>query len=195
MRYLKIHEEFTNDINNMNDLTAKLNKYNISTEEWGTKKSKSIKYLLNELNEKECVLVEEDGGLVRYIEFVGIKVYYNDEDGNNWYLNEDEQIFTDGRKRRRTMQSSVSEKMIAGEDPKDGAVRGAMEEIGVKLDINKLTSLRDISFNDNSPSYPGLQTKYKGYQFTTVINKYQFNPDGYVEKQEDKSTFFKWVKI
>lgn len=195
MKYLKILEEFTDEINNLNDLVAKLNGYNIPLEKWGKDKSKTTKHLLNEITGKECIIIDEDGTPMRYIEFVGIKIYYNDEEGNNWYLNESEQIFKDGRSRKRTMQSSVSEKMIAGEDPLVGAVRGTMEELGVKIEASKLTGRRDISFADSSQSYPGLQTKYKGYQYTIIFNKEQYNPDGYVEEQEDKSTYFRWVKL
>lgn len=195
MRYLKILEEFTSEVKNVNDLISKLNQYGISVEEWGTKQAKSPIYLLNEITGKECSIVEEDGKLVRYIEFVGVKVYYDDLDGSRWYLKEFEQIFTDGRVRKRSMKSSVSEKMKSGEDPLESAVRGVMEELGVSIESSQLSDRRDISFNGDSLSYPGLETKYKGYQFTINFTKEQYNPEGYVEVQEDKSTYFKWMKL
>lgn len=195
MRYLKILEEFTDDVNNINELISKLNEYSIPINEWGTKNAKTVQHLLNEIKDKECSIVDEDGKLVRYIEFVGVKVYYDDEDGNKWYLKEFEQIFKDGRTRRRSMKSSVSEKMKSGEDPLESAVRGVAEELGITVQKEQLQDGKDISFNGDSASYPGLQTKYKGYQFTMSLTKEQYNPEGYVEKQSDKSTYFKWMKL
>lgn len=195
MRYLKILEEFTNEVKDVNELIAKLNEFGISVEEWGTKQAKTPRHLLNEITGKECSIVDEGGQLVRYIEFVGVKVYYDDEEGNRWYLKEFEQIFKDGRVRKRSMKSSVSEKMKAGEDPLVSAVRGVEEELGVIIQDSQLSDRRDISFNGDSVSYPGLQTKYKGYQFTTTFTKEQYKADGYVEVQEDKSTYFKWMKL
>ena len=195
MRYLKILEEFTSEIHNVNELIAQLNDYGISVEEWGSKHAKSPIHLLNEITGKECSIVDENGQLIRYIEFVGVKVYYDDEDGNRWYLKEFEQIFKDGRVRKRSMKSSVSEKMKAGEDPLESALRGVKEELGIDVVESQLTGRRDISFNGDSQSYPGLQTKYKGYQFTTIFNNEQYKAEGYVEVQEDKSTYFKWMKL
>lgn len=194
MRYLKILEEFTEDINNTNELIAKLRQYHIPVDEWGVGQAKTPQHLLNEINDKECSIEDENGKLVRYIEFVGVKVYYIDENENLYYLKEFEQIFRDGRVRRRTMKSSVSEKMKSGEDPLESAIRGISEELGIDVEKSQLKDGKEISFNGDSVSYPGLQTKYKGYQFTIYLTKEQYNPDGYVEEQEDKSTYFKWIK-
>ena len=43
-------------------------------------------------------------------------------------------------------------------------------------------------------SYPGLETKYKGHQYMCYFDKSQFDPNGYVEIQKDKKTFFVWHK-
>ena len=60
---------------------------------------------------------------------------------------------------------------------------------------HQLTKRRDLHYNGGSLSYPGLDTKYKGHQYNCQIEKEQFDPNGYIEIQKDKKTFFNWVKI
>lgn len=196
MRYLKIFEDFKfSSISNLNELKSKLVEYGVPINLWGTGKSKTVEHLLEEISEKECTVVDEGGYLVRYIEFVGIKVYYIDKDDNTWTLKEDRQEFHDGRVRRRNMPSSVSEKMKSGEDPSIAGVRGLKEELGIDIEESQLKKRKDLDFNGGSISYPGLKAKYKGHQFICYLNDAQFVSGGYVERQKDKSTFFVWKKL
>lgn len=195
MKYIKIFEDFNpRSIRNVEELENKLKEYSIPVEEWGTGEAKTIEHLFDELNNDDCSVEDRGGYLIRSIEFVGIRIYYKDKDNNTWVLKEDKQEFKDGRVRRRNMQSSVSEKMKFGEDPSIAAIRGIEEELGVEIGREQLTKMRDLSYNGGSQSYPGLRTKYKGHQFTCFFNHNQFNENGYIEVQKDKSTFFKWFK-
>ena len=74
---IKLFEEFNSDLDNLKEL---LNSYNIPIDLWGTGKSKTINNLLNELENNECSLEEKNDKITRYIEFVGIKIYYNKDD-------------------------------------------------------------------------------------------------------------------
>lgn len=196
MKHLKLFEYFNiNDINSIEDLTKKLKEYNIPCDKWGTGYAKDIQSLYNELKGEECAIIDQQGYLVRYIEFVGIKIFYTDQQGNKYELKEDRQVFKDGRERRRTMQASVSEKMKFGEDPLISAIRGVKEELGITLKDGQLIKHRDLHYDGSSHSYPGLKSKYKGHVFNCTITKSQYRPEGYVERQEDKSTYFIWVKI
>ncbi len=188
---IKLFEEFNVDLENLKEL---LNGYNIPIELWGTGKSKTINNLLDELDNDECSLEEKDNKLTRYIEFVGIKIYYIKDD-ERFILKEDRQEFNDGRVRRRDMPSSVSEKMVFGEDPVIAAIRGIREELGVKIEAHQLTKRSNLNYNGGSLSYPGLDTKYKGHKFICNLIDDQFNPSGYVEIQKDKKTFFIWEKL
>lgn len=192
MKWIKLFEDFENQ--KLNDLKNQLLKFSIPIDNWGTGKSKTINHLLDELENKECSLSEIDNDILRSIEFVGIKIYFQSPD-SNWVLKEDRQEFNDGRIRRRNMPSSVSEKMKAGEDPLIAAVRGIEEELGIKIEQNQLTKRRDLFYDGGSLSYPGLKTKYKGYQFTCYLQPHQFDENGYVEVQKDKKTYFVWHKI
>lgn len=195
MRYLKIFEYFNlQEIKDIKTLTSKLKEYKVPIDYWGTGHAKTVEHLLDELLNDECHIKDEGGYLVRYIEFVGIRIFYKDKDGNLFYLKEDRQEFKDGRTRRRTMPSSVSEKMKFGEDPSVSSIRGIEEELGIKVTQNQLMKQRDLDYDGGSQSYPGLKTRYKGHQYTCYLRDNQYNPKGYVEVQKDKSTFFVWVK-
>jgi len=192
MKRIKLYEEF-NDV--LVELINLLKKYDVPIEHWGTGKSKTIEHLLAEIEEKECSLVENKKNIVRYIEFVGIKIYYTDENDQRWVLKEDRQEFNDGRIRRRSIPNSVSEKMKSGEDPLISAIRGIREELGVKIEAHQLSKYSDLHYDGGSVSYPGLDTKYKGHRFVCQFNKDQFDLSGYIEVQRDKKTFFVWKKI
>lgn len=194
MRLLKLFEEFNYERASIDELKNKLSEHGISIDTWGTGNAKTINHLYKEIQEGECYLSDEGEYLTRYIEFVAIKVYYQ-EDNNMWFLREDRQEFTDGRIRRRKMPSSVSEKMKAGEDPLVSAIRGIEEELGVRVESSQLSKRRDITYNGSSISYPGLTAKYKGHQYSCYLRKEQFDLNGYIEVQSDKKTFFVWEQL
>lgn len=188
---IKLFEEFSSDLVNLKEI---LHKYNIPIDLWGTGQSKTINNLLDELENNECSLEESDNKITRYIEFVGVKIYYTKGD-EKFILKEDRQEFNDGRNRRRNMPNSVSEKMIFGEDPVVASIRGVKEELGIKIDENQLIKHSNLNYNGGSLSYPGLETKYKGHKFICNLIDTQYNPNGYIEIQKDKKTFFIWKKI
>ena len=192
MKWVKLFEEFST---NLSELINLLKKYDIPVDLWGTGKSKTVNHLLNEIRNNECSLVENENSITRYIEFVGIKIYYEDESGQRFILKEEKQEFNDGRIRRRNMPNSVSEKMKFGEDPLISSIRGIREELGVRVEGSQLNKYSDLNYDGGSVSYPGLDTKYKGHKFVCNFTKEQFNPNGYIEVQEDKKTFFVWKKI
>ena len=195
MKYIKIFEDFNpNLINTVEELTNKLKEYSIPVEEWGTGEAKNVEHLLDEIRGEECNVEDRGGYLIRSIEFVGVRIYHKDKDNVTWVLKEDKQEFKDGRVRRRNMPSSVSEKMKFGEDSLISAIRGIKEELGVGVEGHQLIKMRDLFYNGGSQSYPGLRTRYKGHQFTCFFNDDQFDENGYIEVQKDKSTFFKWFK-
>lgn len=195
MNTVKLFEDFfANQIKSINELKTKLQEYSVPIDFWGTGESKTIEHLFDELQNDECTIVDEGGYLVRYIEFVGIRIFYKDQNNQIWALIEDRQEFKDGRVRRRKMPSSVSEKMKFGEDSLISAIRGIQEELEITVTAEQLIKHRPLYYNGGSQSYPGLKAKYKGHQYTCYFDETQFRPRGYVEIQKDKSTFFKWIK-
>ena len=89
---------------------------------------------------------------------------------------------------------AVSEKIKPDEDPKDAMIRGMREELGIEGEISLTETGADEQLL-SSPSYPGLQSQYICHKFEATLNDQQFKPAGYVEEQEDKSTYFIWEEV
>jgi hypothetical protein len=196
MKLLKLFEDFNNNqFRNTDDLKNYLHEFSVPFQYWGTGKSKTTEDLLKEIEDKDCILKEEDGLLIRYIEFVGVEIFYKDKQNNVYRLKEDRQVFKDGRVRKRSLPVSVAEKMQTGEDALISAIRGIKEELQIEVEKSQLVKSDDIDFKGGSLSYPGLRTKYTGHKFKCELKEHQFVPGGYVENQSTKSTYFVWQKL
>lgn len=162
---------------------------------WGTGPAKTLAHLQKEVDDGEAVIVTKpDGRLVRCVEVCDANVFGISPDGRHLRLKEDRQVFADGRERRRQLQYAVLEKMHAGERPLDAMVRGIREELGVAGDID-ITAVRVDLEEAVSPSYPGLLSRYSCHVFDVMLCGEQVRPDGYVEVQADKRTFFIWEPV
>jgi hypothetical protein len=196
MKWIKLFEDFHINENiiipgEYIDFVQMLKDKGINTELYGTGTFKTIGHLYQEIHEGETELTDEDGQLVRRVQFVGARILYK-KDGEWLRLYEEKQIFKDGRERRRTnMPYSAAEKFKSGEDPKEVIVRGMKEEL--KLDITKdqftFYNKKEIENNDD---YPGIKSFHIGYEFLVVLNDEQYNPEGYIERQSDKDVYFTW---
>ncbi len=181
--------------NSVESLSEQLESAGIDTSEWGTGQAKTLAHLAKEIEDKETVLiVDEDGELLRKVTVVGADVYHLSPDGKKYHLKEEKQVFNDGRERSRDLVQAVSEKIKEDEEPREAMIRGIQEELGVTGQILPeyiKTKQRVLS----SPSYPGLKSKYVVHEFRVMLNDEQFNPSGYIETQDDKSTYFIWEEI
>ena len=191
MKHLLLFENYHQNSMDLKSLEEYLIQYGIPTNEWGTGYAKTLNHLLSEINSGECSIVEEDGKLIREIEFVMAEIFYEKE-GKIFKLIEDRQIFSDGRIRTRKKESSVSEKMIIGEDPLKSLIRGIEEELRVYIKESQIESSGTEEKKEESQSFPGLMTKYKGHKFICFFEESQYNPEGYLEIQKDKKTYFVW---
>jgi hypothetical protein len=45
-----------------------------------------------------------------------------------------------------------------------------------------------------SPSYPGIQNENTILSAIVTLSDEQYNPEGYIESQSKKNTYFKWNK-
>jgi hypothetical protein len=173
-----------------------LRHHNISFENWGKDSFKTINHLVKEIVEGESILSIEDNELFRKISIVFIDVCYIDVAGKIFKLIEEKQIFKDGRERKREFkeEGSVAEKLKSGEIADENVVRRAVaEELGIKNITNIINTGTKEDIHE-SESYPGLKTKIIKHFFKVQLNKQQFVPEGYMERQPDKNTYFKWVK-
>jgi hypothetical protein len=173
---------------------AKLLKFGIPIEKWGIGAAKTIDHLVTEVLEGEIDLVEdEEGGLLRKIEPMGVNVYYHDESGD-YRLFEDYAVFKDGRVRRRQLETSIGEKMKPGETTKQAAARAIAEELSIPDGVI-FENWKDKEDIRESNSYPGLMSKYNIHEVDAEIPKEHFKSEGYIERQKDKDIFYKWKKI
>lgn len=179
---LKTEEEFS----------SYLAGFGIPVDIWGQGVSKTIGHLLQEVNDGETVLTQRGRELLRQVGFAAVSVIHRNG-GEVYELFEDRQEFRDGRVRRRDTGSSVSEKIQPGESPKDAAERALREELGITGRVNLKSGNKSEEIKE-SPSYPGLKTQYLRFDFQLELSDDQFSPDGYVEQQQDKTTYFVWQK-
>ncbi len=189
---MSYHERFPKNEVQQAELEVLLTTYGIDFSSWGTGYSKTLQHLLDEINNGESELIEESGSLIRRIRALDITVTHTTSDGRSLILVEDRQEFTDGRVRHRA-KGGVREKLSRDEFADSRSVARALnEELGVTLDLpNDLTPRVEVKDRDAS-SYPGLTGRYMIYFFEVNLPGDCFNPDGYIEHQPDRSTYFVW---
>ena len=75
------------------------------------------------------------------------------------------------------------------------AMRGIGEELGIVIDTNRVTALGQEYQETESFSYPGLITRYDKYTFLVNLADGEYRPEGYVEDDGKKLTYFVWEEI
>ncbi|MEZ4515576.1 MAG: NUDIX domain-containing protein [Chloroflexota bacterium] len=134
----------------------------IDTTVWGENGAKHIEDLWQEIQQGDCRLL--DGPPRRDVSVVEVVL----RRGNRVLL-ELGQTLRDGQTRHRNRPPS--EKLKPGEDARGGAMRCLQEELEVSADgVQELTLNQTPTITDrDSPSYPGLPTRYIVYTATAVV--------------------------
>lgn len=175
-----------------------LTQYNIPIEDWGIGEAKTIEHLLQEINSGETILVEktESQELIRKFSFLSITILCT-YSGTTYRLYEAKQIFTDGRTRERRLDGSIGEKIKLDEtDITKSIGRALSEELGIHEDFEiKSDEIKHSTEEAGSQSYPGLKSLRERFDAVVEIKPSQFDPDGYTEVQQDKTTYFAWEKV
>ena len=83
-------------------------------------------------------------------------------------------------------------KLESEETPEQCLKRELKEELGIEIRETELTPHISHSNVDISSSYPGLNCMYNRNPFDYEMKPEFFNPDGYQEFQENKTTYFIW---
>lgn len=164
--------------------------------EWGDNGSKPLSALYKEIqNGESIVYLDNAGNIIRNISYVGIEVYFT-TDSRIFRLYEDHQEFKNGFiKVRESQTEGVFEKMMIDEDPIVAGFRGIKEELGINARGVHLSAKKDnpqIFPPKNSKTYPGVLSVHTKHSLCAIIDRDSFKPEGYVEHQEDKTTYFKW---
>lgn len=170
-----------------------LRAHNVPLENWGTGNAKTVNHLLSEVNSGESKLSVIDGQVVREVTSIVMNIYYQ-QGANTWRLIEEKQVFADGHTRVRNDWISMGEKMIPNENPEAALHRALQEELhieGLQSVIEQPTIVEDKP----SETFPGILSKHRRYHFDVVLQEKDFKPDGYMEVQPDKITYFTWRKV
>lgn len=180
------------EINSKEDLGHLLGKFpDIKPNEW----IKSVSALYGEIKNGECVLGIEDEKLHRRVDVVAIKCFHTNEEGQRFQIFEEKQLFKNGMERQRG-NKYVAEKLQPNETPEACAIRGLAEELqiaGPNVCVVPLVEENKTEKRE-SPTYKGIHCSYNTHVFSCEVPKLLYK-DSYIEEQEDKSTFFSWVKI
>jgi hypothetical protein len=161
-------------------------------EAYGVAIAKTLDHLWDEIESGETVLVEtEDSIIMRLVGVLSILVRFGDS-----VLIEEKQTFRiDGRTRVRDWlwgHSSVSEKLLPGEVPREAVARAISEELGIQPDGYRIVSQDEPLFeNFTSTTYPGLVSQYFRHSFIVELAPEAYR-DTYEEHQGDKTVFFGW---
>ncbi len=179
----------------INSLKKQLEEAGINTSNWGIGKAKTLEHLQKEIEDGETVLVtNKKGELLRKVEVCKADIYYISPKGEKFRLKEEKQVFKDGRKRQRNLDTAISEKIKPNENPKNAIIRGIQEELGISNKLS-LEQKEDNEETVESPSYPDLASQYILHKFEVTLNDQQFKQDGYIEDRDDLKTYFTWIEI
>lgn len=173
-------------------LKEKLIKSGIDVSLWGKGPSRTLEALYNEIVNGEAILFDSGGGkLLRKVTITGVDLFYTTQNGKLLKLKQEKQVFKDGRIKFRHSKLSVSEKMKPNETPLEATLRGITEELGISgpFYLSRTSSSIETLY---SKSYPGLKSQYLCHHFKGYVPPEQYDPCGYIEEQDDKTTFFVW---
>lgn len=165
--------------------------------QYGQGQAKTVEHLLKEIQSGECQIEWQDNRPIRVINVLVADVFSLD---GKQYLVEEKQVFADGRVRDRKEKNGspkrgISEKMQPGEVSQDAVFRAVEEELGLEDDgwgAIRTACLGQEIEEEESPSYPGLLTRYIKHKWQVFLSPELVKPEGYVEIQSDKSTYFVW---
>ncbi len=141
------------------ELAAWLVAAGIDLSGWGAGAAKGVDDLWQEYRDGESRFDDEPPS--RVVDVAQVIIRRGDR-----LLVELAQEMADGRRRERLRPPS--EKLMAGESPRDAAARCLLEELGLVVAPGELISRGVEERAADSPSYPGLPTRYHLYTFETT---------------------------
>ncbi len=167
----------------------------MGTMSWGGDSAGALKLLAQELEDGGAVLVrDEQGQLVRQINWVCADILYHSNGGELLRLVEQKQIFRDGYERIRDSQVAISRRL----EPFENGSESVMRQIRQGLNIPGAVRVRNLGVKkeaQSSEGYPGLPEVYHTHNYSVMLNDKQFQQEGYVESQGDIDTFYVWETV
>ena len=133
--------------------------------------------------------------MLREVSVVAVDVLSKNSYGDICVLKEEKQVFANGEVKRRNHQSSLGEKIKPGEEPEKAVARALQEELGIEEEVEALYYLGYEETVHTPDTYPALQSSYHFHKYATIIAESSFKPEGYVERQPDKTNFYVWQRV
>ena len=115
-------------------------------------------------------------------------------DGLRYKLYEEKQVFNNGSERRRHLVTSLAEKIKPDEKPEQAIIRAIQEELGI-ASPKHLQVLGEQVLEKSSQTFGGISTQLLLHMAMVEIDPSDFDPNGYVENQVDKSVHFEWRQL
>ena len=153
---------------------------------YGVGQAKSFDRLVEEIKAGETQIIFENYQPVRLIQVARIYIFCKKQQ-----LIESKQTIKGQGDRFRNLDC-VSEKFKLSESALDAACRGIEEELGLYVKYSDLVLLDKKTEERESPSYPGLLTRYEFYDFQWDMPERHYCPEGYKADEGDCITFFEW---
>ncbi len=168
----------------INQTKKMLLEHQINIEKWDHHQgTKTVEDLHREILAGETTLEIIDDKLVRVLKLTSIQVQV--KLGEKLFtLVEDKQIFFTGAVRERGLRN-LAEKMRHNETPEETAYRALKEEIGLTTD-KKLIFQGETQEIKTSPSYPQLDSIYKVYNFSLMLDSEDLGKIKFSEYQKNK---------
>jgi hypothetical protein len=180
-----VNDDVPVSFTSVHELRGWLASKDIPVHRWGTGQAKRVEDLWSELRTGESVLTDLPPR--RRVAFVSVVVRRGDA-----ILTEVAQLLATGE--TRTRQQPPSEKMLPGEDAETAAYRCTREELGVPHESCRIIpgTHTEASRTSESPSYPGLVTRYRMNQVEMAISDL---PDTAFSTQESDQSQESAVRI
>lgn len=172
-----------------------LEDHGFDTSQWGVGATKPVEALWTEVEEGETEIIQLDGELVRRTYVAAINVTGRSADGTCYRLQEEKQVFKNGSERRRNLLTSLAEKIKPGEGTTEATLRALQEELGIVTAPVSMADLGEQVLEKQSQTFGGIRTQLLLKIAEVEIAAQDFNPDGYVEHQPDKSVYFTWEAL
>lgn len=152
---------------------------------YGVGASKSFEGLLTEIKSGETQIIFENNQPIRLIQVARVYVFCKGKQ-----LVESKQTIKGQQDRFRNLDC-VSEKFKLSESAFNAACRGIEEELGIYVKSSDLILLGKESEERESPSYPGLLTRYEFFDFRWELPERHYRKE-YIADEGDCVTFFSW---
>jgi hypothetical protein len=180
--------------NDSDELRELLEYHGFDVSQWGVGATKPIDALWEEVSQGESELIEADGELIRRTHCVGVDVFVELANGSRLKLREDRQVYKNGSVRSRNLISSLAEKTRPDETPAGSVSRAIKEELGIAA-VKSMKIGDRLIINKDSETYNGMATQLVIRLAEVELYLTDYQPDGYVEVQTDKSVYFTWLSI